>query len=236
MAPRINKQGTYPYILFLLVALLMMGSKTATAEDKPTILPPSLKCKVIPKTGQTKCYEHTDIQNDEVAQVPCNGTGQDGELQKGVTWPNPRFKDNQNGTVTDNLTSLVWLKNANCLNGKKPRAEALNFAKHLYDGYTLPGTTLGDCGLSDGSTTGKWRVPNRFELESLLDLSQDLPSLPAGHPFINVQNSYYWTSSYLAWAVHLGVGWGVDIGHGVVYPLDWVNEKDKSYVWLVRDK
>ena len=27
--------------------------------------------------------------------------------------PSPRFTDNNDGTVTDNLTGLVWLKNAN---------------------------------------------------------------------------------------------------------------------------
>ena len=39
-------------------------------------------------------------------------TGDDGDLQTGVAWPNPRFKDNLNGTITDNLTGLIWLKDA----------------------------------------------------------------------------------------------------------------------------
>ncbi len=34
---------------------------------------------------------------------------------KGIAWPAPRFTDNMNGTVVDNLTGLVWLKNADCL-------------------------------------------------------------------------------------------------------------------------
>jgi len=51
-----------------------------------------------PKTGVTTSY----------------AAGDDGALKKGVAWPNPRFTDNSNGTVTDNLTGLVWLKNANC--------------------------------------------------------------------------------------------------------------------------
>jgi len=38
----------------------------------------------VPKTGVTTSY----------------ATGDDGGLQKGVAWPNPRFKDNSNGTVT----------------------------------------------------------------------------------------------------------------------------------------
>jgi hypothetical protein len=52
----------------------------------------------LPATGQTSSY----------------GTNDDGALQNGVTWPSPRFRDNCNGTVTDNLTGLIWLKNANC--------------------------------------------------------------------------------------------------------------------------
>ena len=52
----------------------------------------------VPKTGQTTFY----------------ATGDDGDLEKGVPWPSPRFTDNGNGTVTDNLTGLTWLEDANC--------------------------------------------------------------------------------------------------------------------------
>ena len=51
----------------------------------------------VEKTGQTTSY----------------ATGDDGDLEKGLAWPNPRFTDNEDGTVTDNLTGLIWLKNAN---------------------------------------------------------------------------------------------------------------------------
>ncbi|HOH38588.1 MAG TPA: DUF1566 domain-containing protein [Spirochaetota bacterium] len=33
---------------------------------------------------------------------------EDGATQRGVSWPNPRFKDNGNGTVTDIMTGLIW--------------------------------------------------------------------------------------------------------------------------------
>ena len=33
------------------------------------------------------------------------------DSNKGIASPNPRFTDNSNGTVTDNLTGLVWLQN-----------------------------------------------------------------------------------------------------------------------------
>ena len=53
----------------------------------------------IAKTGQTTSY----------------ATGDDGDLQNGVALPAwyPRFTDNGDGTVTDNLTGLMWAKNAN---------------------------------------------------------------------------------------------------------------------------
>ena len=82
--------------------------------------------------------------------IPCVGTGQDGDWQKGVAWPNPRFTDNGNGTVTDNLTGLTWLKNANCY-GTRVWATALTDANTL---------NSGECGLTDGSVEGDWRLPN----------------------------------------------------------------------------
>jgi len=54
-------------------------------------------------TGQQTCYDPTGASTDT---VDCAGTGQDGEKQAGVDWPAPRFTDNFDGTVTDNLSSL----------------------------------------------------------------------------------------------------------------------------------
>jgi hypothetical protein len=39
----------------------------------------------LPQTWQTKCY---DSAGNEIL---CVGTGQDGDIQAGVAWPNPRF-------------------------------------------------------------------------------------------------------------------------------------------------
>ena len=68
---------------------------------------------MLPKTGQTTSY----------------AAGDDGALQKGVAWPNPRFTDNGNGTVTDNLTGLIWLKNANCF-GHERLGDGLDGRQH----------------------------------------------------------------------------------------------------------
>ena len=64
----------------------------------------------------------------------------------------------------------------------------------------------GACGLSDGSKAGDWRLPNRNELASLLDLNKRDPALPARHPFTNFQAARYWSST----ANSPGSVWRVD--------------------------
>jgi hypothetical protein len=41
-------------------------------------------------------------------------TGDDGDVRVAVAWPSPRFIDHGDGTATDRLTGLMWLKDANC--------------------------------------------------------------------------------------------------------------------------
>ena len=157
----------------------------------------------IPKTGQTTSY----------------GTRDDGDLQKGVAWPDPRFTDNSDGTVTDNLTGLIWLKNANCF-GQQTWANALTSANNL---------DSGSCGLSDGSIAGNWRLPNVRELYSLIDFSHYNPALPSGHPFTGVQSSFYWSST--TFASFTDNAWIVNLNNGSVYNG---NKTYTNYVWPVR--
>ena len=121
--------------------------------------------------------------------------GIDGELQLGMAWPEPRFTDNGDETVTDNLTDLVWTKNSNIF-GTGSWYEA------LANCYNMP---------------GGWRLPNRNEFLSIIDINYENPydpnfvwhgALPAGNPFTNPGGTYYWTSSIstynfgcTAWAI-----------------------------------
>ncbi len=157
----------------------------------------------IAKTGQTTSY----------------AVGDDGELQKGTAWPSPRFTDNNNGTVTDNLTGLVWLKNANCF-GTQTWANALTSANTLASGA---------CGLTDSSSVGDWHLPNIVELESLVDAERFNPALPAGHPFTGVQSFVYWSSSTGAGSA--GNAWNVSMDYGYV---DYYGKGNGFYVWPVR--
>ena len=123
---------------------------------------------LVAATGQTTMY----------------AIGDDGFYQEGVAQPNPRFTDNLDGTLTDNLTGLIWLKDGGCL-GNVPWLGALAAVDRLRDGL---------CGLSDGSVAGSWRLPNRNELLSLL---YDGSGLPLGHPFIKPEEPqrYNWSST-----------------------------------------
>ncbi len=168
----------------------------------------------VEKTGQTGCWDSSGTSET------CAGTGQDGELQKGVSWPVPRFTDNADGTVTDNLTGLIWLKNANCPTSTNTWSAALTFANSLYDGWTGDGSG-GDCGLTDGSSPGDWRLPNVKELSSLAHFGYDLLAVPnaagtgqwtEGDPFSGLQSNNYWSSTtfvgdtYVAWYVSMNSG------------------------------
>jgi hypothetical protein len=166
----------------------------------------------VPATGQTTCWDPADT-SIPIGTIACAGTGQDGAVQAGVPLPSPRFTDNGNGTVTDNLTGLKWLQDANCF-ATRTWAQALGDAN---------GLASGACGLTDGSVAGAWRLPNVRELQSLIHYGFFDPALSnaagtakwtAGDAFSNVQSSGYWSSTTLE--VGPDTAWFVDFFFGFV--------------------
>jgi hypothetical protein len=109
-----------------------------------------------------------------------------------------RFLDNFNGTVTDCRTGLIWLKDASCYGIGSPYGATLND---------------GECGLTDSSVEGDWRVPTIEEMQGLgtdppTTWVYDSPSVTwtePGTPFVGVQpvddpDHYpYWTSTSRTW-------------------------------------
>jgi hypothetical protein len=144
--------------------------------------------------------------------------GDDGTIAAGIALPTTRMIDNANGTVTDSVTGLVWLKQASCAQLQGTWSASIAAAQALQSGQ---------CGLTDGSTVGQWRMPNRKEMESLADRIQTnqadsfnaawtnadtgLDSLGAAFlGFVPLQ--YYWTST--TQAGNTGDAW-------TVYSCDW---------------
>jgi PKD repeat protein len=193
-----NRPGVYYVHLFVLYNDFESGFAFRKVTVDGTSRPAPVE-----KTGQTTSY----------------ATGDDGDLEKGVAWPNPRFTDNSDGTVTDNLTGLIWLKSANCF-GLRTWSQALSDCNSL---------ASGSCGLTDGSSAGDWRLPNVKELHSLIDYGQYAPALPSGHPFTNVQSSSCWSATTYAFGT--GSAWLVRVYAGNVYHN---GESLGNNVWPVR--
>jgi hypothetical protein len=141
--------------------------------------------------------------------------------------PCDRFSDLNNGTVRDNDTGLIWLKNANCF-GVKTWADAKAAAAAL---------AHGSCGLTDGSAAGDWRLPTIGEWQAFVDTGYSNPALcnaagtgqwSQGDAFDNVQSSTYWSSTEydFSYARHVRM----DVGYVGSYSLKGSN----FYVWPVR--
>jgi hypothetical protein len=197
---------TLKILIFVLLTVFMASHANAEIID-------------LPKTGQATSY----------------ATGDDGDLQKGAAWPSPRFTGNGDGTVTDNLTGLVWLKQANYnstseTTGTANWDDALAFCNALQSGQ---------CGLTDGSVAGEWRQPNLNELQSLIHYGLYDPAVPdtagtgqwvEGDPFTGVQSSSYWSSTTNAGLTTYA--WDVGMYYGDV---SYDDKNSSYYVWPVRD-
>lgn len=137
-------------------------------------------------------------------------------LMNALKNPGSQHLDNGNGTVTDRLTGLIWLKNANCFESK------------AWDVAMASAAALasGQCGLTDNSVAGNWRLPTLMELKKMQDSTW--PVQLTNHPFSGVKTDSYWSSSTFtgndsAWSVNLDAG---DVHF---------NTKTLSrYVWPVR--
>lgn len=137
-----------------------------------------------------------------------------------------RFADCGNGTVTDQVTGNVWLKNASCM-------PMLYYAEANAEVATLGDGTHPACGLSDGSSPGDWRLPTRDEWAELIQQAQangcawpdfllpdteGLGCATEGDPFEAMGDGFpiYWSSTTVA--ASPGAAWGASV-QAFVSPL-----------------
>ena len=150
-------------------ACAITSSVTAT-------IPPAGASFKMPDTNQTLSYTPT--------------FGEDHDYLISV----PSYTDNGNGTITDNVTGLIWQKQDD------------NTAKTWDDAKTYCSN------LSLGGQTG-WRLPTRIELISLVDYGAYQPAVNATY-FPNV-SLYYWSSTTLA--LYTVQAWFVDFYDGSTF-------------------
>ncbi len=159
------------------------------------------------QTDQVRCYDALG------REIPCADTGQDGAVNAGAPWPDPRFKADGD-TVRDRLTGLIWIRNAGMAEFPMTWREAFD--------YVLDMNARRRFGLGD------WRMPDRRELFSLVSHVRVNPAVSAEGLFENVFSGYYWTATPCAryprqaWYVHFGGGRvfkGMTHGSYMVWPV-----------------
>ncbi|EDN70667.1 Fibronectin, type III [Beggiatoa sp. PS] len=155
----------------------------------------------------------------DLSVITCNGT------MNGKRWC-----DNQNGTVTDMTTGLVWLQKADW-GGLHAFAcpEGVWFCDTIFDRVKLLKSGYRGANLSDGSVEGDWRVPTFSELQKIdRDPEKILPTKMRA--FSGVQKIIgYWSSTTFpdenskAWFMTFDRWPGF-------YPKTF-----RNYLWPVRD-
>lgn len=157
------------------------------------IWPVSGRSDILARTGAKQCYDQRGLR------ISCAESRQDGSLVMGVPWPKPRFITLEFG-VLDVLTGLTWHTRAICGRENDTWSGALAAVSSYAQETKLP-----------------WRMPTINELESLVDASAHNPALLSEHPFSDVQEAY-WSSTTSAfetdWAYVLYLGKGaVGVGY-----------------------
>jgi len=189
----------------LFVAGLLMGIFGAVGDGNAFNLPDS---------GQTKCYQAVS----PFAETECAGTGQDGAYNINTM----NYTEHGDGTVTDNVTGLMWQKCSAGQDAYTCSGDAL-----YYNWYEATGTPsvynldTNVCGELNGRNFGgynNWRLPTKKELATLVKYDIPYPGPTIDAVFANTEPVPYWsyTGSFQnptsnAWFVGFQTG-PVDIG------------------------
>jgi hypothetical protein len=109
------------------------------------------------------------------------------------------YTDNGDGTITDNVTKLMWQK--------------------TYAGATATWTNaVLNCELLSLAGHQDWRLPTVIELSSIIDFTLGPPKIPINATyFVGMKNFNYWTSTPAA-GTSPPQAWTVEFYEGQAYP------------------
>ncbi len=185
----------------------------------------------LPKTGQTNTYAVDD----------------DGANRIGVAWPNPRFTVgtgtvvNTTNCVTDNLTGLMWARNANLAKNAafNPDWSSVAGTCTWAQAFDVITNSAGPVNGANYGGYSDWRMPNLREMHSIVTLQYCAPSLSdetgtnkwtENHPFTGVKSENYWANTTSASDVTKA--WIVYLKSGSMYVMS--KTALTQYVWPVR--
>ncbi len=154
----------------------------------------------LPDTGQTQKYTTTFGEDADYTINP------------------PSYTNNGDGTVTDNVTGLMWQK------ARVSQTYNWYRAAGVYDG-SYNRTTQNVC---QEQTTGNhhdWRLPTKKELAGIVDYSRYYPN-PSINPVFTGYASFYWSST--AYAASSSTAWVVYFDSGFVS----IGSKSQDYIYV----
>jgi hypothetical protein len=161
--------------------------EAAIAGCTVTPPPPPPTTSAFPATGQTSCW------NGDGFLIQCGGTGQDGDVRAGAALS---YTSNNDGTITDNNTGLVWEKKTTTCSGDIHCVSDIytwaNAFTNFITALNTPPCFAGQC---------DWRLPNIKELQSIMNFQNINPVVSA--EFDNcafgscteASGTGYWTST-----------------------------------------
>ena len=158
--------------------------------------------------------DHSACWSEDGRMVPCEGAGQDASHRnRDPSLHRKRFQV-LDQVIRDDVTGAVWTRDANPAEFPLTWQEAMQFTADMRRRQAH--------GYDD------WNLPSRRLLFAMISHQYINPALPAGHPFVNVFNGYYWTRETCsrlpdqAWYGHLGGGRihrGMKHGSYMVWPV-----------------
>lgn len=156
----------------------------------------------LPDTGQTECF---NSKGSETSCPPVEHPlfGQDAQYQ--ITSPSYRKTDNQ--TVVDMHTGLIWVNSDADI--RRTWEDAISYCQEL-----------------EFAGSDDWRLPTKFELESIVDYGKFHPAL---NSVFSCQTSFYWSTT-----PHMpnpAYAWSVFCPDGADH---WVHKSNEYNVRCVR--
>ncbi|MEE8483221.1 MAG: DUF1566 domain-containing protein [Nitrospinota bacterium] len=174
----------------------------------------SVVARKVPDTGQTTSYTDTFGEDSDYSINP------------------PSYTDNGDGTITDNVTGLMWQK---CLVGRNEDTtcsgttteynwyEASGTAEATYN----PGGATNVCGSETTGNYTDWRLPDLKERESIANY-QNISGGTINNTYFPSPAGTNWSST--AYAYNSSSAWFVNSGIGFVGAYD----KTQSFIYSVR--